>query len=293
MGSENWLRITTPISGGGLRSNAASRIPSSVWVGGMRMSASTTSGTSRSQTSTSESKSLTAATISMPGSLSSRRRRPSRTIRLSSPSATRTMVGTLAGRPARAQAVRPRLTSLEGVRTRTSDTGAPGGAGPAPSPGSGHKTASQGGVVSTDQLDEMGPIDYIVIEWPGKQPVGDAVPLLLDLVDRGTIRILDIAFMDKDEDAAVGAIDLAAHNGGEPGFEAFEGAASGLIGDDDMHEAAEALAPGTSAALLVWENRWAAPVAVAVRRSGGQLVASGRLEIQAILAALDAVEATN
>jgi dihydroorotase-like cyclic amidohydrolase len=146
--------------------------------------------------------------------------------------------------------------------------------------------------VSVDQLDEMGPIDYVVLEWPGKQPAGDAVPLLLDLVDRGIIRILDIAFMAKDEDGSAAAIDLAALNGGEAGFAAFEGASTGLIGDDDMQEAAEALAPGTSAALLVWENRWAAPVAVALRRSGGQLVASGRLEIQAILAALDAVEAT-
>jgi len=143
-----------------------------------------------------------------------------------------------------------------------------------------------------DQLDEMGPIDYVVLEWPGKQPAGDVAPLLLDLVDRGIIRILDIAFMAKGEDGSVAAIDLANLDGGEAGFGAFEGAASGLIGDDDMQEAAEALAPGTSAALLVWENRWAAPVAVALRRSGGQLVASGRLEIQAILAALDAVEAT-
>ena len=146
--------------------------------------------------------------------------------------------------------------------------------------------------MSVDQLDEMGPIDYIVLEWPGKQPAGDAVPLLLDLVDRGIIRILDIAFMAKGEDGSVVAIDLADLDGGDAGFAAFEGAASGLIGDDDMQEAAEALAPGTSAALLVWENRWAAPVAVALRRSGGQLVASGRLEIQSILAALDAVEAT-
>jgi len=139
----------------------------------------------------------------------------------------------------------------------------------------------------------MGPIDYVVIEWPGRQPTGDAVPLLLDLVDRGIIRILDIAFMAKDEDGTVGAIDLASLNGGDPGFAAFEGASTGLIGDDDLQEAAEALAPGTSAALLLWENRWAAPVAVALRRSGGQLVASGRIPIQAILAALDAVEATN
>jgi len=147
--------------------------------------------------------------------------------------------------------------------------------------------------LDADQLDEMGPIDYIVLEWPGKQPVGDAVPLLLDLLDRGIIRILDVAFMAKDEDGTVAAIDLAGLDGGKDGFAEFEGASSGLIGDEDVQAAAEALAPGTSAALLVWENRWAAPVAVAIRRSGGQLVASGRIPIQAILASLDEVEATH
>jgi len=156
----------------------------------------------------------------------------------------------------------------------------------------GRQQAKEAGV-SADQLDEMGPIDYVVLEWPGEQPVGDAVPLLLDLVDRGIIRILDIAFMAKDEDGTVAAIDLAGLNGGKDGFAVFDGASSGLIGEEDIEAAAEALAPGTSAALLVWENRWAAPVAVAVRRSGGQLVASGRIPIQAILASLDAVEATH
>ena len=76
------------------------------------------------------------------------------------------------------------------------------------------------------------------------------------------------------------------------GFTEFEGASSGLLGDDDLEEAAAALEPGTSAAVLIWENSWAAPVASALRRSGGQLVASGRIPVQAILAALDDVEAT-
>ena len=147
--------------------------------------------------------------------------------------------------------------------------------------------------MSTQQLEEMGPIDYIVLEWPGKQPDGSVAPLLKDLVDRGVIRILDIAFMAKDEDGNVAAVDVAALNGGGNGFAEFDGAATGLLGDDDLHEAAVALEPGTSAAVLVWENRWAAPVAVALRRSGGQLVASGRLPIQAIIAALDAAEATH
>lgn len=136
-------------------------------------------------------------------------------------------------------------------------------------------------------IEEMGPIDYIVLEWPGRQPKGDVAPLLIDLADRGIIRILDIALMVKGEDGSIAAIDLAAVDGG---FEGFDGASSGLISQADLEEAAEVLAPGTSAAVLVWENRWAAPVAVALRRSGGQLVASGRIPIQAILAALEETE---
>lgn len=144
--------------------------------------------------------------------------------------------------------------------------------------------------MSRDHIDEMGPIDYIVLEWPGRQPAGEVAPMIVDLHDRGIIRILDVAFMAKDEDGSVIALDAGALNDGG-GFAEFEGAASGLLGDDELGEAARALEPGTSAAVLVWENRWAAPVAVALRRSGGQLVASGRIPIQAILAALDAVEA--
>ena len=146
--------------------------------------------------------------------------------------------------------------------------------------------------MSLEELEEMGPVDYVVIEWPGKQPDGEAVPHLIDLVDRGIIRILDIAFMAKDEDGAVAGLDLGAINGGSEAWGEFGGAVSGMLGDEDVQEAAAALEPGTSAAVLVYENRWAAPLAVALRKSGGQLVANGRLPIQAILAALDAVEAT-
>ena len=140
------------------------------------------------------------------------------------------------------------------------------------------------------EIDEMGPIDYVVIEWPGEQPQGDVAPLILDLVDRGIIRLLDVAFMAKDENGAVYALEIGELDASEA-FAPFDGAASGLLGTDDLEEAAKALEPGTSAAVLVWEYRWAAPVAVALRRSGGQLVASGRLPVQAILAALDEIEA--
>jgi hypothetical protein len=137
-------------------------------------------------------------------------------------------------------------------------------------------------------IEEMGPIDYVVLEWPGRQPDGTVAPLIIDLVDRGIIRIIDIAIMVKDEDGNVAALDLAALEGE---FSEFEGASTGLLDQEDLDEAAAALEPGTSAAVLVWENRWAAPVAVAVRESGGQLIASGRIPVQAILAALDASEA--
>ena len=143
--------------------------------------------------------------------------------------------------------------------------------------------------MSTLEIDEMGPIDYVVLEWPGRQPAGEAAPLIVDLADRGIIRILDVAFMIKREDGTVDSIELSDLDG--DGFADFEGASSGLLGSDDLDEAAAALAPGTCACILIWENRWAAPVAVALRRSGGQLVASGRLPLQAIIASLEAAEA--
>jgi Family of unknown function (DUF6325) len=144
-----------------------------------------------------------------------------------------------------------------------------------------------------DDLNEMGPIDYVLVEWPGRQPNGEVAPHLVDLVDRGLIRILDLAFITKGEDGAVGGLEIADVGGEVTELAIFEGAPSGLLSDDDIEEAGGALEPGTSAALLVFENTWAAPFATAVRRSGGQLVSSGRIPVQAILAALDAAEATS
>jgi len=142
----------------------------------------------------------------------------------------------------------------------------------------------------TDELlEEMGPVDYIVLEWPGRQPKGDVAPLIIDAVDRGLIRILDIALMVKGDDGSVAAIDLGELDD-DTGFSAFSGASSGLLAQEDLEEAATALEPGTSAAILMWENRWAAPIAVALRKSGGQLVASGRIPVQGILAALEAMD---
>ncbi|HEY6730531.1 MAG TPA: DUF6325 family protein [Solirubrobacterales bacterium] len=142
-----------------------------------------------------------------------------------------------------------------------------------------------------DESVEMGPIDYILVEWPGRQPNGEVAPHLVDLVDRGLIRILDLAFVTKDDDGSVAGLELSDLGDGAAELEVFEGASSGLLSDDDLTEAATALEPGTSAALLIFENTWAAPFATAVRRSGGQLVASGRIPVEDVLAALDAAEA--
>ena len=143
-----------------------------------------------------------------------------------------------------------------------------------------------------DRYEEMGPVDYIVIEWPGKQPTGEVAPLIVELADRGIIRILDVAFLVKDVDGQIAAVEAGDFN--EDGdFAEFDGAGTGLLGEDDLAEAAAALNPGTSAAVLVWENRWAAPIATGLRRSGAELIASGRIPIQALLASLDAAEAVH
>lgn len=141
--------------------------------------------------------------------------------------------------------------------------------------------------MSSEEEVELGPIDYLLVEWPGKQPNGEALPHLVDLVDRGLIRILDFAFIKKEEDGSVIQLEIA-----DLGDEilVLEGASSGLLSDEDTSEAAQALENGTSAALMVYENSWAAPFASAVRRSGGQLVASGRIPVNEILAALEAAE---
>jgi hypothetical protein len=115
------------------------------------------------------------------------------------------------------------------------------------------------------------------------------MPLLVDLVDRGLIRILDLAFVRKDDDGTIVGLELD-ELGGDPKLTVFEGASSGLLGQDDYDEAGAAIQPGCSAALLVYENTWAAPFATALRRSGAQLVAGGRIPVNAIIQALDELE---
>ena len=142
----------------------------------------------------------------------------------------------------------------------------------------------------TSEFNEMGPIDYLVVAFPGSRLTGEGLPLLVDLVDRGIIRILDLAFLSKLDDGSVVTLEISELDGGEE-LAVFEGASSGLIGQDDIDEATSVIEPGNSAGIIIYENVWAGPFAAALRRGGAQLVASGRIPVQAILAALDASEA--
>jgi Family of unknown function (DUF6325) len=143
-----------------------------------------------------------------------------------------------------------------------------------------------------DGLDELGPIDYLVVEFPGSRMTGKGLPLLVDLVDRGIIRILDLVFAKKELDGSVVGMAIADFDkDGQLDLAVFDGAASGLLGQDDLDEAGAVLEPGSSAGILIYENRWAAPFARELRRGGGQLVASGRIPVQAALDAAEAAEA--
>jgi hypothetical protein len=141
-------------------------------------------------------------------------------------------------------------------------------------------------------LDETGPIDYVVVEFPGNKMTGEGFPLLVDLVDAGIIRLLDLVFVTRELDGSVKALEITDFDGdGELDLAIFEGASSGLLDQGDIDEAVSVIEPGNSGAILVYENSWAGPFAAALRRGGAQLVASGRIPVQAILAALDQAEA--
>jgi hypothetical protein len=141
------------------------------------------------------------------------------------------------------------------------------------------------------QLEEMGPVDYVVIEFPDGVHKGEAAPLLVDLVDRGIIRILDLILIRKNEDGTVSGLEIADLDGdGVSDFRVFEGASSGLMSDEDREEAGNILEPGAAALVIMFENRWAAPFGKAMREAGGQLAAFGRIPTQGLLAALEAAE---
>jgi hypothetical protein len=143
--------------------------------------------------------------------------------------------------------------------------------------------------------DELGPVDIVVIEYPADAPMtGEAMPIFLDLVDRGIIRVLDVLFVRQNEDGTVSGFtagDLDPETLGD--FRVFEGASSGLLSDDDVETVGEALEPGSAGVMIVYENRWAAPFAAAVRRNGGVLVANHRITAQELMDAIDTADAVS
>lgn len=141
--------------------------------------------------------------------------------------------------------------------------------------------------------EELGPIDVVVIGYPAGAPMtGEAVPILLDLVDRGIVRILDALFVRKDADGTFSGFDIADLDQDSIGdLTAFAGATTGLLDNDDVALAAAEIEPGTAAVMLVYENRWAAPFVAAVRRNGGVPIAFERIGVQDVITALDAAEA--
>ena len=140
---------------------------------------------------------------------------------------------------------------------------------------------------------ELGPIDVVIIGYPpGAPKTGEAIPILLDLVDRGIVRVLDALFVQKDADGTFSGFDLADLDRDSAGdLAVFAGASTGLLSDSDAAAAAAEIEPGSAAVMIVYENRWAAPFVAAVRRNGGVLVANQRIGVQELIDALDAAEA--
>ena len=151
---------------------------------------------------------------------------------------------------------------------------------------------SGGERVSEREIDELGPIDYVIVEFPrgASNFTGEMAKELLALVDAGTIRVVDILILTKDEDGTVEATELS--DVPELGaLQALEAELAELLAAEDVEHLAAAMEPGSTAGVLIWENLWAAPFASAARRSGGQLIATGRIPIQAIIASIEADQA--
>ena len=141
----------------------------------------------------------------------------------------------------------------------------------------------------TSPIDELGPVDYLVVEFPGSNFNGEILPELADLVDRGIVRVLDLVLIKKQEDGSFEGFEFDDIESGSLGqLRELERELADLLSEEDVAAVADALDPGSTAALLVYENLWAAPFASAVRRSGGQLIANGRIPVQALIAAIDA-----
>src|SRR4051794_9607295 len=135
----------------------------------------------------------------------------------------------------------------------------------------------------------MGPVSYLIVEFPGNKMTGEGFGVLVDLVDRGLVRILDLLFVTRDDDGTVRALDLRdIDHDGTLDLTIFEGASSGLLDESDLADAAPVIEAGSSAGILVFENRWATPFTQALRRGGAELVAAGYIPQDALLASLDA-----
>ena len=147
--------------------------------------------------------------------------------------------------------------------------------------------------VTNSSLDELGPVDYLVVEFPAGESnfTGEMVKELLALVDAGTIRVIDVVILTKDADGSVDAMELSDVDELGP-LQALEADLAELLAAEDVAHLAAAMEPGSTAGVLIWENLWAAPFASAARRSGGQLIADGRIPIQAIIASIEADDAT-
>jgi uncharacterized membrane protein len=144
----------------------------------------------------------------------------------------------------------------------------------------------------TDDVEEMGPISYLIVEFPGNRMTGEGLPILVDLVDQGLIRILDLLFVTRDDDGSLRAVELRdLDSDGQLDVTLFEGATSGLLDDSDLADAASVIEPGSSAGILLFENRWARSFTQALRRGGAELVAAGYVPLDDVAASLDAAEA--
>jgi dihydroorotase-like cyclic amidohydrolase len=136
-----------------------------------------------------------------------------------------------------------------------------------------------------------GPVDFVLLEFPRDRLTGAASQALADLVESGVIRLYDLLVISKDDDGGVEVLELGDPSGVD-GFAYFSGARSGLLGDEDVEEAASAMQPGTVAALIVYENSWAIPFVAATRGSGGELIASARIPAPVVMEALEAIESS-
>ena len=142
-----------------------------------------------------------------------------------------------------------------------------------------------------DDANAMGPISYLIVQFPGNKMTGEGFRILIDLVDRGVIRILDLMFVTRDADGSMRALELRDIDvDGQFDIAVFEGASSGMLDDSDLADAASVIDPGSSAGILIFENRWATTFTQALRRGGGELVAAGYIPQPAIVASLDATD---